>query len=46
MVEDALSWKSIASLAVGLLLLGILLFVDWRSLIQEKKLQFSFKIWK
>ena len=46
MIEGALSWKSLASLAVGLLLLCALLFIDWRSLIQEKKVQLNFKILK
>ncbi len=46
LLEGALSWKSITSLAVGLLLLSALLFIDWRSLIQQKKFQLNFKIWK
>lgn len=45
-IEGALSWKSIASVAVGLLLLCALLFVDWRSVIQKKKVRLNFKIWK
>jgi len=44
--EGALSWKSLASLVVGLLLLGALLFIDWRSLIQKQHFQLKFKIWK
>lgn len=46
MVEGALSWKSIASLAIGFVLISALLFVDWRSLIQKGKFQLKFKIWK
>ena len=45
-IEGALSWKSITSLVVGLLLICALLFIDWRSLIQKKKFQLKFKIWK
>lgn len=45
-LEEALIWKSIISLLVGLFLICILLFVDWRSLIQKKKLQMKFMIWK
>lgn len=45
-IENALSWKSIASLFLGLLLLFCLFFINWRTLIQKKKLVFSFKIWK
>ena len=45
-IEGALSWKSIASLVLGLLLLSALLFIDWRSLIQKKIFKLKFKIWK
>ena len=45
-LEGALSWKSVASLAVGLLLLCALVFVDWRLLIQKNTFQLKFKIWK
>jgi membrane protein YqaA with SNARE-associated domain len=45
-MEGALSWKSVSSLAVGLLLICALLFIDWRSLIQQKRFQLNFKIWK
>src|SRR5215203_3861767 len=40
-MQSALSWKSIASLLLCLCLIFCLLFIDWRSLIQKKKL-----IWK
>jgi membrane protein DedA with SNARE-associated domain len=45
-MDQALSWKSGASLVVGLLLICALLFVDWRSLIQTKRLRLKFEIWK
>ena len=45
-MEDALSWKSIASFSFCLLLLFWLLFIDWRSLIQKKKLVLKFRILK
>src|ERR1041385_27034 len=35
LLDNALSWKSILSLALGLLLLFALLFIDWRTLIQK-----------
>ena len=41
-----ISWKSIAGLAIGLLLLFVLLFIDWRSFIQQKKFRLRFNIWK
>ncbi len=46
LIDEALSWKSIASFALALLLLACLLFIDWRLLIQQKKLMLNFKIWK
>ena len=46
MLDEALSWKSVTSLVVGLLLLSALLFIDWRSLIQKKKFRLKFKILK
>jgi len=45
-LDSALSLKSFASIAVGLLLVCALLFIDWQSLIQKKKFQLNFKIWK
>lgn len=45
-LENAVSWKSIASLLFGLLLLFCLFFIDWRILIQSKRLVFNFKILK
>jgi len=43
-MQNALSWKSIASLLFCLSLIFCLLFIDWRSLIQKKKLVWKFKI--
>lgn len=45
-IDDALSWKSLASFILSLILLFCLLFIDWRILIQKKKLALNFKIWK
>lgn len=45
-LRGAFSWQSISGLALGLLLISALLFIDWRILIQFKKLSFNFKIWK
>jgi membrane protein DedA with SNARE-associated domain len=46
LLKGMLSWKSFAALALALFLLFCLLFIDWRSLIQEKKLRLKFNIWK
>ena len=46
LLSGMVSWKSIAGLLVGLLLLFALLFVDWRSLLQHHRFRLKFKIWK
>lgn len=46
LLNGLLSWKSIAGLLAGLFLLFVLVFVNWKSLLQEKKLQLRFNIWK
>ena len=43
---DLLSWQSIASFSLGILLLFALFFVNWRTLIQKKKLELNFRIFK
>jgi len=45
-MQNLLSWKSIASFVLCLALLFCLLFIDWRTVIQKKKLVLKFKIWK
>jgi uncharacterized membrane protein YdjX (TVP38/TMEM64 family) len=46
MLNAALSWKSIASLLISVLLICALLFIDWFSLIEKKKFKLNFRIWK
>jgi len=45
-LDNAFSWKSAASLLFALFLLFCLFFIDWRTLIQSKRLVFNYKIWK
>ncbi len=45
-IDDLFSWKSVIGFALGLVMLFGLLFIDWRFLIQKKKLVLNFKIWK
>lgn len=45
-IDNTFSWQSIASLILSVVLLFCLFFIDWRTLIQNKKLVFNFKIWK
>jgi membrane protein YqaA with SNARE-associated domain len=46
LVHGIVSWKSIAGFALGLLLVFVFVFVDWRTLIQKKKFALKFRIWK
>jgi membrane protein YqaA with SNARE-associated domain len=46
LLKGVLSWKSISGLLIGLLLISALLFIDWRSLLQQKLFKLNFKIWK
>jgi uncharacterized membrane protein YdjX (TVP38/TMEM64 family) len=45
LLEGVVSWKSITGLVLGVLLVFALLFIDWRTLLREKKLKLDFKIW-
>ena len=46
LLRGVLSWKSISGLLIGVLLISALLFIDWRSLLQQKLFKLNFKIWK
>jgi hypothetical protein len=38
------NWKSLATLIIGLVVIGVFLFIDWRQLLERKRLRFRFKI--
>jgi hypothetical protein len=40
------NWKSMVTLVAGLIIISAFLFVDWRQLLEHKKLRFRFKILK
>jgi membrane protein YqaA with SNARE-associated domain len=40
------NWKTLLTLIAGLLVIGLFLFIDWRALLEHKKLRFQFKILK
>ena len=40
------SWKSLAGTILGLLIICLFLFIDWRKLLQEKKFRIHLNIWK
>ncbi len=46
LVHGMVNWKSITGLVIGLVLLFALLFIDWRTLLQDKKFSLKFHIWK
>lgn len=45
-INNLFSWESITSFSLGLLMLFGLFFINWRKLIQTKKLELNFKILK
>lgn len=45
-VSGMLSWKTISGTLLGLALILTFLFIDWRTLLMEKKLRLHFNIWK
>lgn len=45
-LDNLLSWQSIVGFSLGLIMIFGLFFINWRTLIQTKKLKLSFKILK
>lgn len=45
-VKDMTSWETITSFILGLSFIFLILFIDWRSLLQKNKFHFNFRIWK
>jgi membrane protein YqaA with SNARE-associated domain len=46
LLEGVVSFKSIAGLVLGLLLVFAIIFIDWRTMFLKKKLKLKFNIWK
>jgi membrane protein DedA with SNARE-associated domain len=46
LLDGLITWKTITGFGLGLMLVFALLFIDWRVLIQQKKLTIGFSIWK
>jgi membrane protein DedA with SNARE-associated domain len=46
LLKGVFSWQSLTGLLAGLLLIFALVFIDWRSLLQQKRLRLKFNIWK
>jgi len=45
-LHGLVSWKSIAGFAIGIGLIFLLLFLDWRTVIRERRVRFGFRIWR
>ena len=45
-VYGTFSWKGFTTIAVGLVVFGAFLFLDWRVLLEQKKVRLNFRIWK
>lgn len=45
-MSGLLSWKIIAGTFLGLVIILLFLFTNWKKLIQEKKFSLTFRIWK
>ena len=41
-----LSWQNIAGSLAGIIIIALFLFIDWRVLLQNRKLTLNFNIWK
>jgi hypothetical protein len=46
LVYGTFSWPGAITIVVGLLVLTAFLFLDWRALLQRKKIALNFRIWK
>jgi membrane protein YqaA with SNARE-associated domain len=44
-MDNVLSLKSIASFVLGIFLVSCVIFIDWRTLIQNKKFHLNFRVW-
>jgi membrane protein YqaA with SNARE-associated domain len=40
------TWKTVSGTAIGIILVCVLLFIDWHTLLLKKKFRLSFHIWK
>jgi membrane protein YqaA with SNARE-associated domain len=46
MLHGETNWKSLVTLLAGLIIICAVLFIDWRQLLEHRKLRFRFKILK
>jgi membrane protein YqaA with SNARE-associated domain len=43
-LHSQMSWQSVLIIIAGLLVIGAFLFIDWRSLLEKRKLRLHFKV--
>jgi uncharacterized membrane protein YdjX (TVP38/TMEM64 family) len=46
LMHGKVSWQTVLTASIALLLLSGVLFIDWRQLFQRRKLRLNFAIWK
>ena len=46
LIGGKVSWQTALAASIGLLMISTVLFIDWRQLLQRKKLRLNFAIWK
>jgi len=46
LVYGTFTWKGMTTIVGGLVVLAAFLFLDWRLLLEQRKLSFCFRIWK
>jgi hypothetical protein len=46
LLQGQASWKTVITLVAGLVVIGAFLFIDWRNLLEKRRLRFHFKILK
>jgi membrane protein YqaA with SNARE-associated domain len=46
LIHGQANWKTLATLAAGLIVISIFLFIDWRQLLEHKQVRFRFNILK
>ncbi|HSU29120.1 MAG TPA: hypothetical protein VLJ68_12115 [Chitinophagaceae bacterium] len=44
--QHMMSWKSLTGMGLGVILIGLFLFTDWKRLLTEKRFGIRFNIWK
>ena len=46
LIHGQANWKTVLTLVAGIVVISLFLFIDWRRLLEHKKLRFRFKILK